>query len=114
MLAIEMTGAVYCSLSPQDPEYRLHALVQQTQSQLVLVHYSTKTKFDHDIMSIDSDSILINNNVNHDIDIGLLSSMMISPDNVAYIIFTSGSTGTPKAVCRNSFERLLLEYRIFL
>ena len=45
MMAIEMVGGVYCPLSPRDPQHRLHALVQQTQSRLVLVHWLTKTKF---------------------------------------------------------------------
>ena len=45
MMAIEMVGGVYCPLSPRDPQHRLHALLQQTQSRLVLVHHLTKTKF---------------------------------------------------------------------
>ena len=43
MMAIEMVGAVYCPLSPRDPQNRLHSLVQQTQSRLVLIHHPTKT-----------------------------------------------------------------------
>jgi non-ribosomal peptide synthetase component F len=103
MLAIEMVGGVYCPLSPRDPRHRLHALMQQTQSQLVLIHHLTKTKFDHDIISINIDSVLTGNNVNICVDIGILSNTIVSPTNVAYIIFTSGSTGTPKAVRCNSF-----------
>ncbi len=113
MLAIQMAGGVYCPLSPQDPQHRLHALMQQTQSQLVLVHHSIKTKFDHDIMSVYIDIVLIKNNVNICVDIGALSSTIVSPNNVAYIIFTSGSTGMPKAVCRNRIYRLRLEFEIF-
>ncbi|CAF4246318.1 unnamed protein product, partial [Rotaria sordida] len=45
VIAIEMAGGVYCPLSPRDPEHRLHLLVEQTQSQLVLVHHLTKNKF---------------------------------------------------------------------
>ena len=45
MMAIMMVGCVYCPLSPKDPQYRLNALLQQTQSHLVLIHYLTKTKF---------------------------------------------------------------------
>ena len=37
-MAIEMVGGIYCPLSPHDPQQRLHTLVQQTQSRLVLVH----------------------------------------------------------------------------
>ena len=59
-MAIEMVGGVYCPLSPRDPQHRLHTLIQQTQSRLVLVHCLTKTKFNDDIISLDIDSILIN------------------------------------------------------
>jgi non-ribosomal peptide synthetase component F len=98
MMAILMGGGVYCPLSPRDPEHRLHALLQQTQSRLVLVHSLTKTKFNDDIISFDIESILNNNEPNGDIDIDRLSNMKVTSDNIAYIIFTSGSTGTPKGV----------------
>ncbi|CAF4095849.1 unnamed protein product, partial [Adineta steineri] len=94
LMGIEMAGGVYCPLSPRDPQHRLYALVQQTQSHLVLVHHLTKTKFDNDIVSFDIDSIL---NVN-DIDKEDLSNVIVKGEEIAYTIFTSGSTGTPKAV----------------
>ncbi|CAF1165930.1 unnamed protein product, partial [Adineta steineri] len=94
IMGIEMAGGVYCPLSPRDPQHRLYALTQQTQSRLVLVHYLTKTKFNHDVISLAIDSIL---NIN-DMDNQGLSNMIIKGDEIAYIIFTSGSTGTPKAV----------------
>ncbi|CAM4852073.1 unnamed protein product, partial [Rotaria magnacalcarata] len=63
IMGIEMAGGVYCPLSPRDPQHRLHALVEQTQSRLVLVHELTKTKFDDNIISLDIDSILNVNNM---------------------------------------------------
>jgi non-ribosomal peptide synthetase component F len=96
MLAIEMSGNVYCPLSPRDPEHRLHALVQQTQSCLVLVHSLTRPKFNHHIVSCDVDLIL--SNINMMLNVDQLSNVLVSPNNIAYTIFTSGSTGTPKAV----------------
>ncbi len=98
MVAIEMVGGIYCPLSPRDPEHRLHALIQQTQSRVVLVHYSTKTTCQSGIISIDIDSVLTNNDVENDVDIDALRRVVVTLDGVAYIIFTSGSTGTPKAV----------------
>ncbi|CAF4166253.1 unnamed protein product, partial [Adineta steineri] len=89
-----MAGGVYCPLSPRDPQHRLHALTQQTQSRLVLIHHLTKTKFNHHVVSLDINSIL---NIN-DIDKKGLSGAIMKGKEVAYIIFTSGSTGTPKAV----------------
>ncbi|CAF1400412.1 unnamed protein product [Adineta steineri] len=98
IVAIEMSGGVYCPLSHRDPAHRLHALTQQTQSRLVLVHDLTKTKFDDDIVSFDINSILTVNNMEVNIDIDQLSSIRVALDDLAYIIFTSGSTGKPKAV----------------
>ena len=103
MMAIEMVGGVYCPLSPRDPQHRLHALVQQTRSRLVLVHWLTRNKFDDNIISVDIDSILTNNPVQMDIDVDRLSNVIVTPDDIAYIIFTSGSTGIPKAVCFQCF-----------
>jgi non-ribosomal peptide synthetase component F len=99
MLAIEMAGGVYCSLSPQDPQHRLQSLLQQTQSRSVLVHHWTKNKFQMTDISINIDSILINNDIEiKDDDVNLLTSVWITLDDIAYIIFTSGSTGAPKVV----------------
>ncbi|CAF4043435.1 unnamed protein product [Adineta steineri] len=98
IMGIEMAGGVYCPLSPRDPQHRLHALVQQTQSRLVLVHYLTKTKFNHNIVSSNIDSILPVYNMERNIDIDQLSNITVTLDDLAYIIFTSGSTGVPKAV----------------
>ena len=95
MMAIEMIGGVYCPLSHRDPQHRLYALLQQTQSRLVLIHHLTKTKFNDDIISLDIDLIVTDNAV----DVDRLSNIIVTPKSIAYIIFTSGSTGIPKAVC---------------
>ncbi|CAF4159847.1 unnamed protein product, partial [Adineta steineri] len=98
IMGIEMAGCVYCPLSPRDPQHRLHALTQQTQSRLVLVHDLTKIKFNHSIVSSNIDSIFTVYNMERNIDIDQLSSIRVTLDDLAYIIFTSGSTGIPKAV----------------
>jgi non-ribosomal peptide synthetase component F len=110
MMAIEVVGAIYCPLSPRDPPQRLHALVQQTQSHLVLVHWLTKAKFHNDSILVDIDLLLINNknNIQSDADIDRLSNVSVTLDHVAYIIFTSGSTGTPKAVSHHIHNELAL------
>ncbi|CAF1549579.1 unnamed protein product, partial [Adineta steineri] len=96
IMAIEMAGGVYCPLSPRDPQHRLYALIQQTQSRLVLVHHLTTMKFDHNIVSLDIDSVLTNIQTDSIVHVDRLSNVPVIPDNIAYIIFTSGSTGTPK------------------
>jgi acyl-CoA synthetase (AMP-forming)/AMP-acid ligase II len=98
MLAIEMIGGVYCPLSPQDPQHRLHELIQQTRSRLCLIHHPTKIKLNDDIVSLDIDSVLINMDMTSDVAVDKLSSIVVTPNSIAYIIFTSGSTGIPKAV----------------
>ena len=98
MMAIEMIGAVYCPLSPRDPPNRLHSLVQQTRSRLVLIHHLTKPKFNDYTALMDIDSLLIQHDINHGSCLDLLNNVMVTPDSIAYIIFTSGSTGAPKAV----------------
>ena len=101
-MAIEMTGGVYCPLSPRDPKHRLHALIQQTQSRLVLAHWLTVTKFTDDIVTLDSDFVLTNNDMKAEIDVDVLSNILVKPEFVAYVIFTSGSTGVPKAVSKKN------------
>ena len=108
-----MAGGVYCPLSPRDPQNRLNALLQQTQSHLVLVHCLTKSKFNDDIISLDIDSILCITKINTDIDIYQLSNVEVIPDNIAYIIFTSGSTGTPKAVSNEVHNELSSIIQLF-
>ena len=113
MMAIEMVGGVYCPLSPRDPQHRLHALVQQTQCRLVLVHDLTENMFHDDTISLNIDSTLASNHVEIDVDADRLSSMNVTSDDIAYIIFTSGSTGTPKAVCRGVFILCLTDFNAF-
>jgi tyrocidine synthetase-3 len=98
MMAIEMTGGVYCPLSPQDPNYRLQSLLQQTQCRLVLVHSLTSNRLDGDTVILDIDSVFNSINTSCDGTVDQLESVIIVPDDITYIIFTSGSTGTPKAV----------------
>ncbi|CAF4177431.1 unnamed protein product, partial [Adineta steineri] len=107
IMAIEMAGGVYCPLSPRDPQHRLHALVGQTSSRLVLIHYLRKVKFNDNIFTFDIDSIIKNSVAYNGVDIDQLSSIFVASNNIAYIIFTSGSTGIPKAVSIRHHSLLL-------
>jgi len=97
-MSIEMIGAVYCPLSPRDPEQRLDSLIKQTTSHLILVHWMTADKFQNNHAILDMETV-VNNNI-HDISINTceISNVVVTGENIAYVIFTSGSTGVPKAV----------------
>ena len=99
-MAIEMSGGVYCPLSPHDPDQRLSTLLQQTQSRVVLVHHLTKHKFQNGTFVIDINSVLVNNNDDTEdlTNFASFERVVVTPDEIAYVVFTSGSTGTPKAV----------------
>jgi len=97
-MSIEMVGAVYCPLSPRDPEQRLHSLIEQTQSHLILVHWITQDKFKNDHTILDIETAVNDNILDNRIDIDKLSDVVVTGESIAYVIFTSGSTGVPKAV----------------
>ncbi|CAF4112649.1 unnamed protein product, partial [Rotaria sordida] len=106
MMAIEMAGGVYCPLSPGDPQHRLHVLIKEAQSCLVLVHYLTETKFNDDIISLNIDTVLVDSEDETDVNFDRISKVLATECSIAYIILTSGSTGTPKA----SKKRKALQY----
>ncbi|CAF4092725.1 unnamed protein product, partial [Adineta steineri] len=98
IMGIEMAGGVYCPLSPRDPQHRLHTLIQQTQSRLVLVHHSTTLKFSSEIVLCNVDFIWTVGHINSSIIVDHLSEIVVMAENIAYIVFTSGSTGISKGV----------------
>ena len=63
MLTTESMGDVYCPFSSQDPEHCLHALLQQTECHLILIHYLNKVKFNNNTDLFDADSILTDKDV---------------------------------------------------
>ncbi|CAF1439322.1 unnamed protein product [Adineta ricciae] len=109
IMAIEMVDAVYCPLSPRDPIDRLHKLIEQTQSHIILVHWLTKNKINHKYRSVNVDLILANSDAHSYIVVAQLSNIIVRAEHIAYIIFTSGSTGIPKAV--QVRHRNIIEYR---
>ena len=93
-----MAGAVYCPLSPEDPPQRLHTLLEETRSHLVLVHELTRDKVNMNYTVVDIDLVVNIDTMVNSIDLEHLSSIKVAGESIAYVLFTSGSTGTPKAV----------------
>ncbi len=98
IMSIEMAGGVYCPLSPRDPQQRLHALVEQTRSHLVLLHWMSRDLFEKDIVTVDVDVIVNADHVVCGSELEIMANVKLIPESIAYVIFTSGSTGAPKAV----------------
>lgn len=98
LMALEMIGGVYCPLSPYDPEQRLHTLIKETKTRLVLVDQLTKDKLKECHFCVDIERFISENSIVNNMDVDTLSKIEVNGENIAYVIFTSGSTGIPKAV----------------
>ncbi|CAF4375074.1 unnamed protein product, partial [Adineta steineri] len=92
-----MVGSAYCPLSLRDPPQRLQALVNQTQSRLVLIHGSTPAVLSPDNLTLNIDSVIRSEERSSAINLNELSNIAVIPESVVFVIFTSGSTGIPKA-----------------
>ncbi|CAF3947469.1 unnamed protein product, partial [Adineta steineri] len=98
ILSIAMVGSAYCPLSLRDPPQRLQALVNQTQSRLVLVHGSTPAVLSPDNLTLNIDSVIRFEERSSAINLNELSNIAVTLESFVFVIFTSGSTGIPKAV----------------
>lgn len=65
----------------------------------------------NDFVTLNIDSLVINNTAYSEVDIDSLSTISVTPEDIAYVIFTSGSTGTPKAVSK---QRNLYIYEVIV
>ncbi|CAF1439300.1 unnamed protein product [Adineta ricciae] len=97
MMAIEVTGSIYCPLSPQDPRDRLYSLIEQTQCRLVLVHSMTQNMFHDKYLKLNIDTTINIDKIANDDYLDRLSRVEVTSESIAYAVFTSGSTGIPKA-----------------
>src|SRR5579883_3083302 len=96
MLAIFKTGAVYVPINPKYPDDRIKFILDDTQSQYVLVNDAKKLPEHHSSQIIEIPSTW--NALNLDASNHLISLPSINDNEMAYIIYTSGTTGQPKGV----------------
>ncbi|KAL4862973.1 hypothetical protein BDV12DRAFT_34759 [Aspergillus spectabilis] len=97
MLGVLKTGAAFVCLDPSSPPRRMHGIIEDVESDLVIVDAETKATFSSHLQTLEIDANAI----------GSLSSASASdiifdvhrnPHDLMYVIFTSGSTGKPKGV----------------
>ncbi|MBD2603275.1 amino acid adenylation domain-containing protein [Scytonema hofmannii FACHB-248] len=95
ILAILKAGGVYIPFDPDYPSDRIAYMLEDSQVAVLLTH----TQFQTQIPPHQATVVFIDN---CEIELAKQTttapSVLVDPDNAAYIIYTSGSTGKPKGV----------------
>ncbi|MGN1327187.1 MAG: amino acid adenylation domain-containing protein [Clostridia bacterium] len=94
IIATLKIGATYLPIDPEYPIDRINYMLNDSNTQTILVHNSTLNLLDnknYNIININLESNIYNAPVNN-------PDIKISPDDLIYVIYTSGSTGNPKGV----------------
>ncbi|MGI8634352.1 MAG: non-ribosomal peptide synthetase, partial [Segetibacter sp.] len=96
ILAILKAGGAYVPIDPENPEARIHYILEDVGAKVAISNKESVKKVSA-ISSIDY--------INFESDWSKISTypvsnlgVKITPDNLAYVIYTSGSTGKPKGV----------------
>lgn len=94
LLAILKVGGVYLPLEPQDPQERLHLLIEDTKTELVITTTLFRDHFKGKVHAIFLDEVWNDVKCMN----GAKIEQTIALDQPAYIFYTSGSTGRPKGI----------------
>ncbi len=95
MLGVMKAGGAFVALDPTQPEGRLHALMEQIQSELILTSSAQLNL----ASSIAASPLVVNEtNLREAIDEEPVLINKPDPSGTLYVVFTSGSTGIPKGV----------------
>ncbi|WP_275416281.1 non-ribosomal peptide synthetase [Streptomyces sp. SID13666] len=95
LLALMKTGAVYVPLDARYPSERIHHILEQTDTALVLTDTTSQTALPTatpHLLITETDAARFDGDSHHAPDV------TVQPDAAAYVMYTSGSTGTPKGV----------------
>ncbi|MEC9375345.1 MAG: non-ribosomal peptide synthase/polyketide synthase, partial [Pseudomonadota bacterium] len=88
-------GGAYVPLDPDYPKNRLKNMCQDAKVSLILNQHSTRSNINNigtPSLTIDMECSLAEGFTNSN------PTVLVKPNNAAYVIFTSGSTGRPKGV----------------
>jgi amino acid adenylation domain-containing protein len=97
LLATVQAGGCYVPLDPEYPEERLHYLIEDSQTPILLTHLSHLSKLKGATAKVIA---LDDPDITRQIAAGSENPLQkpISPESAAYAMYTSGSTGRPKGV----------------
>ncbi|KAF2843129.1 nonribosomal peptide synthetase 2 [Patellaria atrata CBS 101060] len=107
ILAVIKTGAGYLPITPETPQIRVKAILEQAGVQICISESSVEARLrlNEQCSIVDMATINLDQHDNHNLGIPYCGS------HVAYTIFTSGSTGTPKGVLV-TYENLVSNLKV--
>lgn len=88
IFGILKAGGAYLPLNPADPEERIRFMLEDSQSQLCLVHKKRLSDFAGELIDLEDAALYTGDASN--------LKCVNTPSDLAYIIYTSGTTGIPK------------------
>jgi len=98
MVAIQLVGAVYCAVHPEDPVERIKHVVYNVNAKCVLSLSNVEIEFPVHLLQLDKLQS----------ECEWVSEQKTNPEDPCYLITTSGSTGKPKtlAISHGSYFNL--------
>lgn len=104
MLAILKSGAAFLPLDSDLPEDRLHFILQNSGSVMVITDQNHKTFIPDDIQTLIYEEAIYHQNE-------IKKNKKYNSESTAYVIYTSGTTGNPKGVMIS--QKSLLNYTLW-
>lgn len=92
LLAIQKTGAAHLCLELNQPEQRLHDIIEDAKPALIIYDSASTNKSSETVPLLDINDVAIDQTITNN------PGRSNGPKSPAYLIYTSGSTGRPKGV----------------
>ncbi|KAL4819990.1 hypothetical protein BDW67DRAFT_181698 [Aspergillus spinulosporus] len=97
MLGVLKAGAAFVCLDPSSPSSRMHGIIEDVESKLVIVDSETKSRFSSHLRTLEIGSTALDWARSASAS-DIIFEVHRNPRDLMYVIFTSGSTGKPKGV----------------